>query len=142
MISGLCRNGRSTGSVPLPRSSCDCSHRLLERQALRDAVSNGQLDPQAASGLRCLTSRESAILQLIYAGLRDREIASALNLKPRTVKGYVSKLLARFDASNRTELIGCAIDLGHLEPRKTSGAALPAPTSPAMEQNGRRTSCE
>ncbi len=65
-----------------------------------------------------LTPREQEILCLLYAGLRNTEIAHTLGIKPRTAKGHVSHLLARFDATNRTELVACALDRGYLAPRR------------------------
>lgn len=64
------------------------------------------------------TERELIILQLLYGGFTNLQIAKRVGVKPCTVKGYVSRLLTRFDASNRTELIGCALDMGVLHPRK------------------------
>lgn len=49
-----------------------------------------------------LTSREAEILVLLAQGLSDREIAEALFLSPRTVGGYVSKLLTKLDLDSRT----------------------------------------
>ena len=72
----------------------------------------------ARSEMTRFTERELIILQLLYGGFTNAEIAKQVGVKPRTAKGYVSRLLARFDASNRTELIGCALDMGVLHPRK------------------------
>ena len=68
--------------------------------------------PKGNSALVKLTPRERYILTLVYRGLTNAEIAQHLGVGVRTVKGYLSTLLAKFDATNRTELIGCAVDLG------------------------------
>ena len=65
-----------------------------------------------------LTDREKKVLNLLYAGLSNAEIGEEIGVKPRTVKHCISILLARFDATNRTELVGCAVDQGYLHLRK------------------------
>lgn len=59
-----------------------------------------------------LSEREAEILLMLYRGLTNTEIAAHLGLSPRTVKGYLSVMFAKFDVSNRTELVGYAADLG------------------------------
>lgn len=56
-------------------------------------------DPAMATGL---TERETDVLRLLVEGLSDREIADELSLSPRTVGGYVTKLLTKLDLDSRT----------------------------------------
>jgi non-specific serine/threonine protein kinase len=56
-------------------------------------------DPAMATGL---TERETEVLRLLAEGLSDREIADKLSLSPRTVGGYVTKLLTKLDLDSRT----------------------------------------
>jgi DNA-binding CsgD family transcriptional regulator len=63
------------------------------------------------SGLR---ARERELIWMLYRGLTNREIAEAFGVAIRTVKGYLSQLFKTFDVSNRTELVGSAVDLGLL----------------------------
>lgn len=51
-----------------------------------------------------LTARENAILNLIIAGKSNREIGRQLHLAEGTVKNYVSAILEKRGARNRTEL--------------------------------------
>lgn len=55
--------------------------------------------PHLAVGL---TAREAEVLRLIAEGLSDREIANRLSLSPRTVGGYVTKLLTKLNLDSRT----------------------------------------
>jgi DNA-binding NarL/FixJ family response regulator len=51
-----------------------------------------------------LTTRENAILDLIVEGKSNREIGGELRLAEGTVKNYVSTILDKCGAKNRTEL--------------------------------------
>lgn len=50
------------------------------------------------------TNRETTILQLVVKGLRNKEIATALNISIKNVEKYVSRLLNKTSTKNRTEL--------------------------------------
>ena len=56
-------------------------------------------DPRLAS----LSEQERRILALIAEGLTNREIGAELHLAEKTVKNYVSNLLAKLDMQRRTE---------------------------------------
>lgn len=58
-----------------------------------------------------LTDRERAILELIAAGLTNREIASELFLAEKTVRNYVSSVLAKLGMRNRTEVAAYVVRL-------------------------------
>jgi len=60
----------------------------------------------AAGDVSELSARERAVLILLCKGLRNNEIAVQLQISTRTVKWYVSRLLSKFDVTNRTELVG------------------------------------
>ena len=51
-----------------------------------------------------LTEREKAVLDLVVAGLGNRDIAHRLNLAEGTVKNHVSTILSKLHARSRTEL--------------------------------------
>lgn len=53
--------------------------------------------------LKFLTGQEHRILQLLADGLTNRQIADQLHLAEKTVKNYVSNLLAKLGMSRRTE---------------------------------------
>jgi two-component system response regulator DevR len=65
-----------------------------------ERVRNG---PRVDPSLQQLTSQEQRILELIGEGMTNRQIASALFLAEKTVKNYVSSLLAKLGLSSRTQ---------------------------------------
>jgi two-component system, NarL family, response regulator DevR len=79
--------------------------RVAAGQTLFDAAtialsgSNGHREDRLAQ----LTYRELQLLQLLGEGLSNREIAERLRLEVKTVKNYVSRLLAKLDLANRTQ---------------------------------------
>jgi len=50
-----------------------------------------------------LTPREQEILELLAAGLTNREIAERLVISAETVKKHTSGIYSKLDVSNRTE---------------------------------------
>jgi DNA-binding NarL/FixJ family response regulator len=63
-----------------------------------------------------LTPRESEVLALVADGLPDREIGARLFISHRTVEHHVSSLLAKLDASRRSELAALAHRLDLVPP--------------------------
>jgi two-component system, NarL family, response regulator LiaR len=58
-----------------------------------------------------ISKREFEVLELIAAGLSNLEIADRLFVSTSTVKTHVSNVLAKLDASRRTEAIAKAKEL-------------------------------
>ena len=83
-------------------------HRVAAGQTLFDAAtialsrpfSNGHHQNRL---MLLLTERERQLLQLLGEGLSNREIAERLRLEVKTVKNYVSTLLAKLQLANRTQ---------------------------------------
>jgi len=63
------------------------------------------------TGLSQLTPRERDILELISAGKTNREIGAELFLAEKTVKNYVSNLLAKLGMGHRSEAAAYAARL-------------------------------
>ena len=61
-----------------------------------------------AHGSRLLTPRELMVLQLMAAGLSNREIAASLDITERTVKFHVTAILNKLGADNRTQAVAMA----------------------------------
>ena len=59
-----------------------------------------------------LTDREMEVLQHLAQGKTNKEIAAALFITERTVKFYVSAILGKLGASNRTEAVSIAAQRG------------------------------
>lgn len=62
-----------------------------------------------------LTERERDVLALMIEGLNNTEIARRLVVSPSTVKSHVSHILAKLDASSRTEAVALAVQHGILD---------------------------
>jgi DNA-binding CsgD family transcriptional regulator/tetratricopeptide (TPR) repeat protein len=67
--------------------------------------------PSTRSNIAGLTDREVEVLDLLRDGLRNAEIAAALQLSDRTVGHHVSAILAKLGASSRLEAVRRARDL-------------------------------
>jgi NarL family two-component system response regulator LiaR len=62
-----------------------------------------------------LTSRELDVLQLLADGQTNAEIAERLALSDKTVRGYVSNILAKLQLADRTQVAVLAWKLGLME---------------------------
>lgn len=59
-----------------------------------------------------LTPREREILELIAQGKTNTEIATILNLSPKTVSNYISNVLLKVQTTDRAKLMLMAIEAG------------------------------
>jgi two-component system response regulator DevR len=67
------------------------------------ALSEPSANGHHQNRLTMLTDRERQLLKLLGEGLSNREIADRLGLGIKTVKNYVSLLLAKLQLTNRTQ---------------------------------------
>src|ERR1044072_6075580 len=89
------------------------TQRVLER------IRNGVEQPRE---LASLTEQERRILEYVAEGLTNREIAGRMFLAEKTVKNYVSSLLAKLGLERRTQAAGLATKLlGDRPPGAASG---------------------
>ena len=72
--------------------------------------------PAAQDPLAGLTDQERRILQLIGEGLSNREIATRMQLAEKTVKNYVSNVLAKLGLQRRTQVALLAAEVRHALP--------------------------
>lgn len=68
--------------------------------------------PQPAGLIEPLTSRELEVLRLLAAGDANQEIAAQLVISLPTVKKHTSNILAKLDATSRTQAVAHARQLG------------------------------
>ena len=66
----------------------------------------------AAAMIEPLTPREEEVLQLLVEGLSNREIGARLHLTEGTVKNYVSAIIAKLQANDRTHAVVTALRRG------------------------------
>lgn len=71
---------------------------------------SGDRKPQPE--MDALTPREQHVLKLLAHGLQNKEIAAELVITERTVKFYVSSILSKLGAGNRTEAVTLAVQRG------------------------------
>jgi two-component system, NarL family, response regulator DevR len=76
---------------------------LLDPDATRRVLERIRNPPEADDRLASLTPQERRILDLITDGLTNRQIAEEMFLAEKTVKNYVSNLLAKLGMERRTQ---------------------------------------
>ncbi len=59
-----------------------------------------------------LTKRERQILQLIWAGLKNREIGRRLKISVKTVEAHRANMMKKLDVSNTAQLLKSALTGG------------------------------
>jgi DNA-binding NarL/FixJ family response regulator len=78
--------------------------KLLQHMSGVNNTQNNMPDP--------LTEREMEVLELLGTGMTNKEIGGQLFITERTVKFYVSAILGKLHASNRTEAVTIAMQRG------------------------------
>jgi DNA-binding NarL/FixJ family response regulator len=88
----------------------DAIRRVAQGQSLLDPAVTQQVLERIRGGetsqpdeLAALTPQERRILELIAQGMTNRQIGEALFLAEKTVKNYVSSLLAKLGVERRTQ---------------------------------------
>ncbi len=59
-----------------------------------------------------LTEREQEILQLIWSGLKNKEIAQQLKISVKTVEAHRANMMKKVRVSNAAQLLNAAIQEG------------------------------
>jgi DNA-binding NarL/FixJ family response regulator len=102
----------------------DAVRRVAQGQSLLDPEVTARVlerlrkGPEEDERLARLTEQERKILDLIAEGLTNRQIAERMFLAEKTVKNYVSNLLAKLGMERRTEAAVFAARLQDQKPRE------------------------
>jgi DNA-binding NarL/FixJ family response regulator len=94
----------------------------VTRRLIADYSSRPRYRPLSSAGLDVLTEREREVMSLVARGLSNEEIAHRLVVSPLTAKTHVSRILAKFGARDRGQLVMLAYELGLVQP----GEVLPS----------------
>lgn len=90
----------------------------VTRRVMQQLVANtSSLKPEL---LKELTERECEILRQIGLGKSNDEIAQELVISPATARTYVSRLLAKLNARDRSQLVIIAYESGLVTPGENS----------------------
>jgi len=76
---------------------------LMDPRAIARVVERIASPPQANSEIQALSPKEKRLLDLIAEGMTNREIAKEMFLSEKTVKNYMTGLLAKLNMNSRTE---------------------------------------
>jgi DNA-binding CsgD family transcriptional regulator len=69
--------------------------------------------------IQTLSPREREVVQLVAAGLRNKEIARDLHISERTVKFHLGRIFTKLGVDSRTEIALRVITEGALVPKRT-----------------------
>ena len=87
---------------------------LLDNRAAAALMSQLRSNAEEEGPLAGLTDQERSLLELIGEGLTNRQIAARMFLSEKTVKNYVSRVLAKLGMQRRTQAAVLATELrGH-----------------------------
>ncbi|NVC22606.1 response regulator transcription factor [Kocuria salina] len=92
---------------------------LLSPSVTRTVLGNIAARPSTVldeAPLQGLSPREREVLEQVGRGLSNDEIAQALFLSPATARTYVSRLLAKLGARDRSQLVVLAYETGLITP--------------------------
>jgi FixJ family two-component response regulator len=81
--------------------------KAFDRESLR--IERAEAGSDQTARLAKLTQREREVLGLVGKGLHAKEIATSLNISARTVEVHKSRLMAKLEARNVSELVRFAL---------------------------------
>ncbi|MDP3254398.1 response regulator transcription factor [Bosea sp. (in: a-proteobacteria)] len=88
------------------------------------ALQTKEAEKRAAERLK-LSVREEQIVRLLLVGKQNREIAKALDLSEKTIKSYMSNLMAKLNARNRLEVVIAAQKFMPTDQERRRGPQMP-----------------
>lgn len=100
---GSTENGETPDITELANQIAQIKALLTQKSAIAQTPSPIKID---------LTPREQSVLDLVAAGLMNKEIARRLQTSVRNVEKYVSRLFSKTGTNSRTELVRFALEHG------------------------------
>lgn len=94
-----------TGAVRASHAGIIAMDRSFASLLMDYAAYMESLEPDIDSSEGLLTAREREVLQLVAQGLPNKNIAARLRISLSTVKFHVASILAKLEASSRTEAV-------------------------------------
>jgi two-component system, NarL family, response regulator NreC len=88
----------------------------LAKLLVRDYLSQQSEFQPDESPLNSLTPREQEVLTLLAEGQSNSQIASTLNISPKTVSRHRENIMGKLNLHSRTELVKYAIRKGIIQP--------------------------
>ena len=82
---------------------------LSKRKSMRRMSLANIQPPPRAKRPESLTSREQQILELIWAGFKNKEIGHRLKISVKTVEAHRSNMMKKMRVSNTAQLLRTAI---------------------------------
>jgi DNA-binding NarL/FixJ family response regulator len=76
------------------------------------------MDRRKKNGVASLTDREQEILQLIWNGLKNREIGARLKISVKTVEAHRANMMKKLRVSSAAQLLKAAIEEGFIRFRR------------------------
>lgn len=100
---GTTEEGETPDITELANQIAQIKALLTQKNAIAQSPSPIKID---------LTPREESVLDLVAAGLMNKEIARRLQTSVRNVEKYVSRLFSKTGTNSRTELVRFALEHG------------------------------
>ena len=79
---------------------------ILEKMAKRQ-----RNDYHLAKQVYCLSDREMEIVNLLFSGFTNKEIANSLNITEATIKGHFQNIMAKMRVTTRTAILSKVVQL-------------------------------
>jgi DNA-binding NarL/FixJ family response regulator len=76
------------------------------------------MDRKKKTSVTSLTDREQEILQLIWNGMKNREIGTRLKISVKTVEAHRANMMKKLRVSNAAQLLKAAIEEGFIRVRR------------------------
>ena len=76
------------------------------------------MDRKKKIGVTSLTDREQEILQLIWNGMKNREIGIRLKISVKTVEAHRANMMKKLRVSNAAQLLKAALEEGFIRVRR------------------------